>query len=147
MADIIIEAPFAILIAGDVHVDALPPDSKAVIRVDSSGIDTFEYKEGGNTYTLPTGGTAVSKTNPGSADLNNLSDAGTGSPPPTPYTLSVNSGTLVLEPALGTPYKIKITGVDADLKVTGAASAATYDSGGTVLLHGGGSGSPTRKTP
>ncbi len=56
-------------------------------------------------------------------------------------------GVVAAPTALGTPYKIKITGVDADLKVTGAASAATYDSGGTVLLHGGGSGSPTRKTP
>lgn len=147
MADITIQAPFTILLKGDVYVDALPSDHKAVIKVDSTGISKFEYQRSGSTYTLPTGGKATSTAATDSADLDSLGDVDTDTPPQTPFTISFNSGTLSREPASGSPYKVKIVSVDADMKVTAAASPATYGSGGIVFLDGGGSGSPTRRTP
>jgi hypothetical protein len=147
MADIIIKAPFDIVFGGDVHIDALSTDSKAKALATAASIDTFEYKRGGSTWTLPTSGSASSRHGTDSADLDNLDGSDTGSPPPTPFALDFNTGTLSLDPSSGSPYKVKIADVDFDLKVTGAATAATYDSGGTVVLHGGGTDSPTRRTP
>lgn len=147
MATITIKKPFDIAVKGAGHFDALPSAAKGKIKATQSGISTFEYRLDGNTYALPTGGSASSTAASDSADLDGLVDVDTGGTPPDPFEVSFNTGTACRVPSSGTPYKVEIQDVDADLLVTGAGSDVEYGSGGLVVLDAGGSGSPTRKTP
>ena len=146
MAKITIQKPFDIEVKGEAHFDCLPDDEKGQILATVGDIKTFEYVQGGNTYELPTGGTATSEKGTSEARLDNLGDVDTGGDPPNPFTISFNSGTAYRIPSSGSPYKVKLEEVDADLEVTGAASSETYGSGGVVRLDAGGTGNPTRKS-
>ena len=81
------------------------------------------------------------------ACLDNVGLLDTGDEPTKPFTVSFNSGTLYRVPAQGSPYKVELRELDADLLVTGAGSAETYESGGVVRLDADGSGDPTRLEP
>jgi hypothetical protein len=145
MATITIKSPFTIEVKGECWFDCEPTDSRGAITATESGIDTFEYKVDGKTKTLPTTGSASSAHATASADLDDISDITQDDPPPNPFTLEFNTGTATRIPSTGSPYRVDVTDVDADLEVTGAASAETLDAGGTVIFHGGGTGYPTRK--
>lgn len=144
MATITIKKPFTIEVKHLGHFDALPTDHKCRILATRGGIVKFEYQLGGNTYTLPTSGGASSTKAIDEADLINAGDVPGGNDPDNPFAVAFNSGTAYRVPSSGVPFKVRVEGVGADLLVTGAASAATYDSGGVVLLDASSSGNPTR---
>ncbi len=146
MATITIEKPFEVEVRGEGYFDALPADDDGRILAKESQIVKFEYHVGGNTYTLPTSGSATSRAGASAADLSALSDTDTDDPPPEPFVINFNTGTLY-KVTVGGGHKLELRDVDADLAVTGASSSTTYDSGGTVLLDAGGSGYPTHKKP
>lgn len=146
MATVTIKKPFKIIAKGEAWFDALPSSSRCTIKAKESQISGFEYVVNGNTYTLPTGGAATSAAGTDAADLDDLDSILEDDPPDTPFTVSFNTGTLARKPPTGSPYKVEVTGVDADMLVTGAASAVTYGSGGELRLDAAGSGHPTRKS-
>ena len=137
MADVTISAPFTLELKGDVFIDAAPTDKKAEAQVAS--VSSFDYTVDGETYDLPTseGGRSTATTD--DADLTALSDTGGGQSPPNPFVVRFNTGTASRVPATGSPYIVKIVDVDEDLIIGGASSATTYESGGVVVLDGGGS--------
>lgn len=147
MATITIQKPYTIAVRGDGYFDALPADEKCTIKAEEGQINRFEYVLGANTYTLPTGGTATSTKGTDEAVLDDLSLVDTGGPPPDPFTISFNSGKLSRTPTTGSPFKVEVEDVDADMLITGAASAATYGSGGELRLDAGGRDDPSRRIP
>jgi hypothetical protein len=138
VADITITQPFKIVLKRKCWVEPLGTN-KARIKATASGIVKWEYVVGGTTYTLPTGGSASSTAGTDSANLDGLLDTDTGSEPTLPYVVGFNTGTVVRVPSSGNPYSVEIRDVSADMVVTGASQAATYSSGGTLLLDAGGS--------
>ena len=148
MADITITKPFTISVKGECYFNALPADTDCTVLSKESTISKFEYHLGANVYELPVTGSASSRHGTSSADITALSTGPTGTPPPDPFELSFNTGTLTRVPSTGKPYRDDIDSVDADMTISGAASATTYGSGGTLMLDGGGSvDGPTRKEP
>jgi len=137
MADITITAPFTLEVKGDVFINAQPSDKKGVLE--AASVSAFQYTVDGETYDLPTSDRGASNAATDAADLTAISQTDTDEPPPTPFTVSFNTGTAARVPATGSPYIVSISGVDEDLIIGGGSTATTYESGGVVVLDGGGS--------